>query len=104
MKTGAEGANTRRHKPRLMCCLASHRPEAGSSDSLTVQEDELEAAEWQSLEQFEANPFPKTIPLLEQVRCWLMRPDVSRHVPGDHAAVTAMTAVSATVLLQICNH
>jgi hypothetical protein len=32
-----------------------------------VQEDELVDAEWQSLAQFEANPFPQTIPLLGQV-------------------------------------
>jgi hypothetical protein len=32
-----------------------------------VQEDELVAAEWQTLAQFEENPFPKDIPLLGQV-------------------------------------
>jgi hypothetical protein len=48
----------------------SLRPEAGGEDAITVQEDELVDAEWQSLAQFEANPFPQTIPLLGQV--WTM--------------------------------
>jgi hypothetical protein len=44
------------------------RPEAdGLQDAITVQEDELVAAEWQTLAQFEDNPFPKDIPLLGQV-------------------------------------
>lgn len=43
------------------------RPEAGAVDSIAIQEDELVAAEWQSLAEFEENPFPKTIPLLAKV-------------------------------------
>ena len=50
------------------------RPEADGQDAITVQEDELVAAEWQTLAQFEDNPFPKDIPLLGQVGTpWLRR-------------------------------
>ena len=50
------------------------RPEADGQDAITVQEDELVAAEWQTLAQFEDNPFPKDIPLLGQVgTSWLQR-------------------------------
>jgi hypothetical protein len=50
----------------MICVL--RRPEDSSQAGILVQEDELVAVEWQRLEQFEANPFPKTIPLLNQVR------------------------------------
>jgi ADP-ribose pyrophosphatase YjhB (NUDIX family) len=54
-------------------------PEADGQDTITVQEDELVAAEWQTLAQFEDNPFPKDIPLLGQIveRC-------SAYARGDY--------------------
>eukprot|EP00208_Stichococcus_sp_RCC1054_P001556 CAMPEP_0206144572 /NCGR_PEP_ID=MMETSP1473-20131121/24494_1 /ASSEMBLY_ACC=CAM_ASM_001109 /TAXON_ID=1461547 /ORGANISM="Stichococcus sp, Strain RCC1054" /LENGTH=272 /DNA_ID=CAMNT_0053540423 /DNA_START=409 /DNA_END=1227 /DNA_ORIENTATION=+ len=38
---------------------------------ITVQEDELDGAQWQTLDQFEANPFPQQYPLLAKImeRC-----------------------------------
>ena len=64
--------------PHATVVCMCFRPEADGQDAITVQEDELVAAEWQTLAQFEANPFPKDIPLLGQVwEPWLRRASVN---------------------------
>lgn len=53
-----------------MFLVAALEPEPDSLD-ITIQEDELVAAEWQSLQQFADNPFSKTHPMLIRIvdRC-----------------------------------
>ncbi len=43
-----------------------YRPEPGQ-EQLTIQEDELEAAAWMPLEEFEANSFMRSRPLWSKV-------------------------------------
>lgn len=60
-------------------------------DNIAIQEDELVAAEWQSLAEFEANPFPKSIPLLGKVSC---RSITRSNISAPHAFSSLRIAVT----------